>query len=327
MPVSRVHKFIAQHNLIPDDSTVILGLSGGPDSVFLFHALLPLHKAGKLTLIAAHFDHGWRAESPKDAQFCRELAQAHGIEFVPGHAQDFKPARKSNGSKEELGRLLRRSFFDQQVTTRPGALIALAHHADDQHETFFIRLLRGSGITGLTGMKPRMGSYVRPLLEVSKQEILIYLEHHAIPYVIDATNESPLFLRNRIRHTLLPALAQCDTRFERTMRNTMRKLNEADEFINFMCEQTAQKAIISTEGKWLLDTAYITGVHPVLQHRLILKWLCAYGVPFTPTDAFFAEIHKFLFASERTAHAIHHEWRIVKHNQCAYIELTQAHTR
>src|SRR5580704_10711033 len=170
--IHHINDFIAHHKLFSDGSTIVLGLSGGPDSIFLLHVLAALHNQKKITLIAAHLDHGWRATSAADAQFCMHEAQRLGIACIIGHLDEFKDTISWNGSQEELGRKTRRLFL-QQVAERYNAHhIALAHHAQDQQETFFIRLIRGSSIAGLASMLPANGIYIRPLLATSKTDIL-----------------------------------------------------------------------------------------------------------------------------------------------------------
>src|SRR5579872_4562008 len=232
----RINSYISQHNLIPPNSTIILGLSGGPDSVFLAHLLADMQKKGLCTVIAAHLDHQWRTDSANDVQFCQALAEQLGITFVSTSIDNLSLSVKFNGSKEEMGRRMRRHFFEQVKNEHEAHAIALAHHADDQQETFFIRLLRGASLTGLTGMKPHHGDYIRPLLEISKAEILDYLTAHQITYLIDPTNESDAYLRNRIRNTVIPALTATDNRFSANFMATLHRLQETEEFLDHLTE-------------------------------------------------------------------------------------------
>ncbi|MGC2310488.1 MAG: tRNA lysidine(34) synthetase TilS [Candidatus Babeliaceae bacterium] len=316
--VTYIHALILKQNLITPHSTIIVGLSGGPDSVFLLHVLNKLKQELKLTLIAAHVDHGWRTESAEDAQFCKTLAEQLEIPCIIAHAQDIMLIKKANGSKEELGRLLRRQFFEELATKYNAQHIALAHHQDDQAETFFVRLLRGSGLTGLAGMHVCERLYIRPLLYITKQEILAYLHENNIPYRIDHTNTDQTFLRNKIRHTVIPALKNCDARFEKSFVRTHAHLQQAADFI----EQQAQIALEnctlknsenekSIENRQLIIEKFNT-LHPFLQHKVLELWLCEHKIPFTPSQALFAEIMRFLDNKKGASHNLFNDWQLVK---------------
>ncbi len=148
---------------------------------------------------------------------------------------------KHNGSQEEYGRRLRRHFFEQILREYNADSVALAHHAQDQEETFFIRLIRGSSLTGLTSIKPKNGPYIRPLLETPKAEILAWLHTNNIPYALDKTNESPDYLRNRIRLNVLPALRICDERFEANFLTTLNRLKTTEDFLERLTQKAFEK--------------------------------------------------------------------------------------
>src|SRR3990172_2797015 len=126
---------------------------------------------------------------------------------------------------------MRRFFFESLVKEYNATSIALGHHADDQMETFFMRLIRGAQISGLIGMKPKNKLYIRPLLSISKAEIVNYLDENNISYMIDSTNQSDAFLRNRIRNAAIPTLKQADPRFENQFQRTLGNLQETESFL------------------------------------------------------------------------------------------------
>lgn len=140
--VDTVAHFIAQHDLITPNRTIIVGLSGGPDSVCLLSLLKKLASSYEITVIAAHLDHGWRTQSGQDAAFCKEFAESLGVTYIQAHASEIKLTKPYNGSKEEQGRMLRRQFFETVAADTNAHAIALAHHQDDQQETFFLRMIR-----------------------------------------------------------------------------------------------------------------------------------------------------------------------------------------
>lgn len=176
------------NNLFKQNDKIIVGLSGGPDSVFLLHFLLHIKNEYNLELIAAHLDHQWRDNSNIDAKFCADLCANLNVTFISEKAENLTPSKKFNGSKEEFARNLRRSFFENLLKKFEANSIALAHQKDDQIETFFLRLYRGTSLAGLTGIKIKNENYIRPLLNTNKSEILDMLHANNIKYVIDPTN-------------------------------------------------------------------------------------------------------------------------------------------
>ncbi len=227
---NKIEQFCIRENLISPDQSIIIGLSGGPDSVFLVYFFKTLQEKYNLKLIAAHLDHGWRIESFKDAEFCKQLCQKLDIPYHEKKLHDIKHAKRPSGSLEQDARDARRAFFKELAAETDADLIALAHHQDDLIETFFIRLIRGSGLTGLTSIRPRNGMYIRPLLETSKKEILGFLQKNDISYCIDKTNQDSDFLRNNIRHTLIPVYSGLDERATKNLVRALDQLQQADNF-------------------------------------------------------------------------------------------------
>ncbi len=293
-----------------DNPTIIVGLSGGPDSVFLLHMLAACRTKTPITLIAAHLNHGWRDSATQDATLCEQLCKHLQITLISTHADklSFKP--KKNGSLEAQGRDLRRFFFNQLLTEYPGALIALGHHAQDQEETFFIRLARGSSLQGLCGMQQITQPYIRPLLMFDKKEIVAYLDDNKIAYAHDETNDSIDFLRNRIRHKLIPTLRECDDRFGIKITDTMHHLHEADDFMTFACNQ-AYTTLIDTITQQA-SLIYFKTLHPYLKKRVLLQLLIQHNAAFSPSDSFLLEIIRFLHTPEGGIHNLSTKWHLHK---------------
>ena len=303
---------------------LLLGLSGGPDSVFLFHLLLYLQNKNLITFYVAHLDHGWRNNSKDDAQFCAQLCAEHNITFFLGHAKDFENTIQSNGSLEEYGRKIRRAFFNNIAQQHTIDKIALAHHAQDQEETFFLRLFRGSSLTGLCGIKPIAKQYIHPLLKTSKKEILEYLHTNNIPFCTDPTNNAQDFLRNKIRHTVIPALEQTDARFHQKLASTMHYLYEEELFLQRLTQEAFNQIFATTETVETIQvikgnkTTFLN-LDPVLQHRLLLELLERNNVPFTPSYAFLQEILKFLKNSKGASHQLNTSWACIKQRNFFWI--------
>ena len=321
--VKRIELFAQQHQLFSSGDCIVVGLSGGPDSVFLLRTLTRLREPHQLTLIATHLDHGWRPESHQDALFCKKLCDNLGVTFVTHRAtaEEFAalPA-VHQGSQEAQGRIIRRRFFAEVQREFRAATVALAHHADDQKETFFIRLLRGAGLTGLAGIRPREGEFIHPLLCCTKSEILSYLAAHQYTFLTDPTNEEQLFLRNKIRHQVLPALRACDARFDRSLLKAMDNLREADDFIKNVVNKAYEAVVETGNATHRLAIAKFFQQPVFLQKRLLLAWLVAGQVPFVPSQALFDEIIRFLLQTKSPRHLLYDSFYIVKSRGYATLE-------
>lgn len=313
--LKKIHTFITQKNLIPENSTIIVGLSGGPDSVFLLYLLVDLQKEKNLKIIAAHLNHEWRTEAIKDEQLCKDICAGLGVPIICKKMSELNLTLKFNGSKEEVGRKARRIFFEKVMREHGANTIALAHHADDQQETFFIRLIRGASLSGLAGIKAKDGAYIRPLLEIKKLEILAYLHEDRITYVLDASNESSEYLRNRIRNGVIPALQLSDERFDSNFATTHEQLQQTEEFLQQLAQKTFEEITINKE----IDIQKLCALHPVMRTRILILWLCHAKVPFIPSQGFFDEIIRFLEKPQTGTHNFYGKWKMIKQNNTAHI--------
>ncbi|MBI4323361.1 MAG: tRNA lysidine(34) synthetase TilS [Candidatus Omnitrophica bacterium] len=233
----RVREAIQAHRLLARGDRVLIGVSGGPDSVALLHLLAGLKDDVRIRLAVVHVDHQLRPDSQDDAEFVAGLARRFGLPATIVR-RDVRHESEARGlSLEDRARRVRYAAFQEIATAQAATRLALAHTADDQAETVLMRLLRGAGITGLAGipMTRSLGdvtpppaasagggfapkaqalraaagggvTVIRPLLGVWRGEVLGYLRQHRLPFRQDATNRDPRFLRNRIRHELLPLL-------------------------------------------------------------------------------------------------------------------------
>jgi tRNA(Ile)-lysidine synthase len=318
--ITQLDEFITRHHLIPENKTIVIGLSGGPDSIFLLHFLAQLTSHKPLTLITAHLDHEWRKDSANDVLFCKEIAHSYGIPFVAGKASELIHAIKPNGSQEEIGRKLRHLFLEATAQQYGAGAIALGHHAQDQEETFFIRLIRGTTLSGLIGIRPKQGLYIRPLLELNKPEIIRYLQEHSIDYLIDPTNESESYLRNRIRRNVLPTLHEVDNRFDANFLRTIHHLQAAELFLEKTTSEHFELISSSVQGKRTIDLTTFFALDPYLQKRILIHWLITESVPFVPTSSFFDEIMRFLNTNKSGEHTMHTTWALVKKESNLWIK-------
>lgn len=217
--LERVMAFIDRYELLPAEGEVVVGVSGGADSLCLLHLLSRLCGPGRryagISLRAAHLNHLLRGEeSEHDARVVAELVTTWGLPFTPGAVDVAALARTERRSLEEAARLARYGFLRMVAG---GGRIAVAHHADDQAETLLLHWLRGSGLSGMVGMPPRQQDIIRPLLEITHAETLAYCSENGIIPVEDQSNSDPRFLRNRIRHELLPLLRELNPGIQRTL--------------------------------------------------------------------------------------------------------------
>lgn len=237
---ARVAGIIYEQQLFRPGDTLIIGLSGGADSTALLDLLANLPEI-PLRLIAAHLNHCLRgAESDADEEFCRELAEQYKIPFESRRIDVQTIADTGSLNLEDAGRRARIEFFDDLLTARQATAVVLAHHADDQAETVLMRLLRGSGMTGLAGMSYRNSrGYVRPLLSISRTEIVAHLAERGLVWREDISNLDTSFLRNRIRHELLPLLEKYNPSVRSCLATTAAILTAEKELLD---EQTTEAA-------------------------------------------------------------------------------------
>ncbi len=232
-----VLKYIREKDLIRRGDAVTVGLSGGADSVCLLIVLLELKRLLGIRLQAVHVNHGLRgAEADRDEAFCRKFCEELGVPFSAANADVRGLAAASGMTEEEAGRNLRYAALQERAAAFAAegsrAVIAVAHHADDQAETILLNLLRGSGLKGLGGMRPQRDNIIRPLLGTSRGGIEKYLEDRGIPFVQDSTNFENDHTRNRIRNRILPEMKEeINERAAEHIASAGELILEADEYL------------------------------------------------------------------------------------------------
>lgn len=273
--INKVKKTITKYGLLKPDDTVIIGLSGGPDSTALAVALAQIAPSLGLQLIIAHFNHGLRGrESDADERGACLLAKQLKLSFVSGKMD--KAAVPKGLSPEDYYRRRRYQFFDDVAKSNMAGKIALGHNLQDQAETVLLHLLRGSGLDGLKGISPlRDGKYIRPLLEVSRREIISYLDEARIAYRHDSSNENKIHLRNKIRLELLPYLK---TEFNPKIDEALVQMAEIIRDENAFIKECVNKALKSTcvkrqKNKILLNIEYLNMLPLAIQRRLLKELL------------------------------------------------------
>lgn len=201
----KVLEVIKEYNLIEEKDNIVVGVSGGPDSMALLYLLLEIQEEIEFNIFVAHLNHGVRGkEALADEKFVEKLAKELNLPFFSKRVNMDKYAEEKGLSSEEAGRALRYGFFREILKEIGGGKIAVAHNKNDQAETLLMRFFRGTGIDGLKGMEYKNGDIIRPILGIDRFEIEKYLADRKIETRLDKTNLEPIYNRNRIRLELIP---------------------------------------------------------------------------------------------------------------------------
>jgi tRNA(Ile)-lysidine synthase len=243
--VETLQRSISAHALLQPHAGVLVALSGGSDSVALLRALLSLG----YSCVAAHCNFHLRGEeSMRDERFVRDLCAGLGVELVVTHFDTLAYAHRQKMSVEMTARELRYAFFEQELQKRGLQSVCVAHHRDDNVETVLLNLIRGTGVHGLTGMRWRNGHVVRPMLQVSRSDVLAYLDRLHQPYVTDSTNLETDFTRNKIRLQLLPLMRSINPSVDVAISRTAERLSEAAQLCDAVVEEQRPGLFRKTPG-------------------------------------------------------------------------------
>ncbi len=271
----RVHRWIRQQGLLSPHGEVVVGISGGPDSVAMAHLLKTLG----YRLYLAHLDHGLRPDSQEDAALVRRLSQWWNLPLTVERADVARYADARGLSLEAAAREVRYRFLFQVARDVRAQAVAVAHTQDDQAETVLLHLLRGSGLTGLQGMRPKAYLWdgtiplVRPFLVVSRREVLAYCREHGLPYREDPTNQDLRFTRNRIRHLLLPLLErEFNPRIRETLARMARVVQREIDVLQDLAEQAWSQVVQKVGESFIFWDAQAMGrIHPGIRYHLWRK--------------------------------------------------------
>lgn len=284
--VETVRQTIDSEGLIRAGDRVVAAVSGGPDSVALLHVLHALSGPIGFRLSVAHLDHRFRGEeSAREAEAVRRLARRWGL-ACDAAALDVPAYMKQSGlGPQEAAREVRYDFLVRTARARGANRIALGHHADDQAETLLMRLVRGTGPGGLSGMPLFRElsdglALVRPLLRIYKKELVAYCEEHGLPYVVDRSNLEPKYFRNRLRLELMPLLERYNPRIVPSLTRLAELLAEEDRYLDEQTERLLRLYVQQTEEGCAFRRADFAAQPVALQRRwikLILSYLSTKG--------------------------------------------------
>ena len=228
----KVLKFIKENNLIEENDKVVLGVSGGPDSIAMFYILNKLTKHLKFEIFVAHINHGIREESTDDEQYVENWCKKLNVPFFTLNCKVKELAKDQKMGLEETGRKVRYDFFDEIAKKTGSNKIAIAHNKNDNVETIIMNIMRGSGSKGLCGINARQGKYIRPLIGITREEIEDYCTRENLEPRIDKTNFENIYTRNKVRNIVIPYIKE---EFNPNILTTLERLSEIikeqEEFI------------------------------------------------------------------------------------------------
>lgn len=257
--------------LPPHGAKILCAVSGGADSMCLLHLLKSLEREKNYTVCAAHFEHGLRGEEAlRDQRFVEDFCRERGIPCLSGHGDTRSYASEHGLSIEEAARTLRYDFLERAADALGCDEIATAHHADDNAETVLLHLVRGSGSRGLSGIPPRRGRIIRPLLALTRSEIEDYVCAQGLPYVEDSTNECEEYSRNLLRRRVMPALRRINPAASETIARAAALLRQDEEYLCAQAQAWIEENL--TDGSFL--QANFNALHGAVAAR-VLRCLAA----------------------------------------------------
>ncbi len=281
--LNKLERFVKQYKMLQPGDRVVCAVSGGADSVALLFCMYLLAEKLQISLSAAHFNHHLRGEeSDRDEAFVRALCKYYDIPLQVGQGKIIAGKK----GLEAAAREARYSFF-RTLTGK----IATAHTADDNAETLLMHMVRGSGLKGLGAIAPVNGVFIRPMLEITRQEVLAFLDAYHLRYVTDSSNKTDAFLRNRIRHHVMPLLKQENPKLAENLSAMALRLREDEQVLNELSQVSA-----------LPDVAALQGMAAPLRRRMLGAFLEECGV-LEPEAEHIALAESLVFSDKPSAKA------------------------
>jgi tRNA(Ile)-lysidine synthase len=247
---NKILTYINKENLLNRREKVVVTCSGGADSIFLLHIL---NKLG-FDCIVAHCNFHLRGEeSDRDENFVREFCKRENITLHVQHFDTKQFATENKLSIEMAARELRYNWFEEIRKEYNASAIAVAHHSDDSIETILLNLLRGTGLKGICGIRPKNGYIVRPLLCVNRKEIEDYLHEQGIEYIVDSTNLENEYTRNKIRNIVMPILREINPQIDSVMLSNAENFSAAESIYKEVIEKEKSSAVKTTDDSYIVD--------------------------------------------------------------------------
>ena len=277
----KVFAYIRKNRLIQEGDNIVVGLSGGADSVSLFYILREYKKMVQFNLYAVHINHNIRGEEAlRDEKYVEKICEEENVPLFIFSCDVTGIAKKNRLSVEEAGRIIRYEKFREVLNAHGGGKIAVAHHMNDQAETIMFNMIRGSGIKGIGGMNPANGDIIRPLLCVKRAEIEEYLSSIGREYCTDSTNLHDDYMRNRLRLKLIPYIEEnINANFVENINEMAQILRETDDFMADCTDKIYGDSLIEKEDKKvILDTKKLRNAHPAIVKRVKRKSVLEAGM-------------------------------------------------
>lgn len=268
---NKVENTINKYKLLEKNEKIVIGVSGGPDSMTLLTILLKLKEKYNLSLIVAHINHQIRENAIKDEEYVKEFCKKNNIEIYIKRANVIEKSQKEKKGLEETGREVRYNFFEEVLKKTNANKIAIAHNLNDNCETIIMNQLRGTGLSGLKGIEPKRGKYIRPLIEIDRKEIEEYCKKNKINPRHDESNDDNTYTRNKIRNIVIPYIKK---EFNPNIVNSMNRMaqivKENEEFLDKEVKKAYNDIIIKEENEIIYDLKEFNDKDIVIQKRLIL---------------------------------------------------------
>lgn len=265
-----VRNYINENRLIEYNQHIIIGVSGGADSICLFHILKSLQEEYNLNLTVAHINHGVRKEAKEDAKFVQSLCNKWEVPYKEHNCNITQLSKQQKLSEEVVGRNERYSFFEEIRIKYSGDRIAVAHTMNDQAETMLMRLIRGSGITGLGGIMAKRDVVIRPLLSVTREDVEGYCRDNGLEFKEDATNKMNIYTRNKLRLQVLPILKkEFNPKVIETVSQAATHLQDTEDYLEIQTKIAYESVVTKYKNGYSLDIASLLSFHQVIRSRVI----------------------------------------------------------
>lgn len=268
--LAQICENIEKYNMFESNDTVVVGVSGGADSIMLLYCLNALKDKYKITLKVAHVNHKIRVGAAEsDAKFVSDVCKELGIPFYLKEANVKQLAKEWKMSEEEAGRKVRYSFFREIAD---GGKIATAHNANDNVETVIMRFMRGTGIKGLSGISFKNEDIVRPILNISRKDIEEYIKENNLTHITDSTNFEPIYTRNKIRLNVIPYILKVfNPNFVDTVTSNIASYREDADYFEKEVENAYNSIVVKEENNISVSINLLLSYHPAIYKRLIRR--------------------------------------------------------
>lgn len=269
----KVINTIKKYNLIKENDSIVVGVSGGPDSICLLHILNEIKNELNFKIYVAHINHMIRKEADEETEYVKEFCEKLGIECYTKRIDVVKIANNLKRGTEETGRKIRYEFFNEVLEKTNSNKIATAHNNNDKVETILMNILRGSGSNGLKGIEPiRDDKYIRPLINILREEIEEYCKINKLNPKIDKSNNENIYTRNKIRNVVIPYIKkEFNPNIIKTMNRLSEVANEENEYLNKVTKKEFNDLLLEKENNlYILDLKRFNSLELVIKRRVIL---------------------------------------------------------